>query len=77
MFTKHVIVLVNISYWLPDYNNIIQEFTWQIGDISPTYPRVNKFLHYWKDNIDAVINDVILTTSVSHTYRRVDFDRRF
>ena len=77
MFTKHVIVLVNISYWLPDYNNIIQEFTWQIGDISPTYPRVNKFLHYWKDNIDAVINDVILTTSVSHTYRRVDFDWRF
>ena len=77
MFTKHVIVLVNISYWLPDYNNIIQEFTWQIGDISPTYPRVNKFLHYWKDNIDVVINDVILTTSVSHTYRRVDFDWRF
>ena len=77
MFTKHVIVLVNISYWLPDYNNIIQEFTWQTGDISPTYPRVNKFLHYWKDNIDAVINDVILTTSVSHTYRRVDFDWRF
>ena len=76
MFTKHVIVLVNISYWLPDYNNILQEFTWQTGDISPTYPRVNKFLYYWKDNIDAIINDVILSTSSSHTYKRVDFDWR-
>jgi len=76
MFTKHVIVLVNISYWLPDYNNILQEFTWQTGDISPTYPRVNKFLYYWKDNIDAIINDVILSTSASHTYKCVDFDWR-
>ena len=77
MFPKQVIVLVNISYWLPDYSNIIQEFTWQTRDISPTYPRVHKFLYYWKDNIDAVINDVVLSTSTSHTYRRVDFDWRF
>ena len=77
MFTKQVIVLVNISYWLPDYTKIIQEFTWQTRDISPIYPRVHKFLYYWKDNIDATINDVRLSTSISHTYRRVDFDWRF
>jgi|TARA_R110002020_G_scaffold92237_3_gene223441 uncharacterized protein Usg len=77
MFSKQVIVLVNISYWMPDYSNIIQEFTWQTGDISPTYPKVHNFLYYWKDNIDAVINDVVLSTSTSHTYRRVDFDWRF
>jgi|TARA_Y100000296_G_scaffold73694_1_gene91448 uncharacterized protein Usg len=76
MFSNQVIVLVNISYWMPEYNNIIQEFTWQTGDISPTYPKVHNFLHYWKDNIDAVINDVVLSTSTSHTYRRVDFDWR-
>ena len=60
-----------------EVNNIIQEFTWQTGDISPTYPKVHNFLHYWKDNIDAVINDVVLSTSTSHTYRRVDFDWRY
>ena len=76
MFSNQVIVLVNISYWMPEYSNIIQEFTWQTGDISPTYPKVHNFLHYWKDNIDAVINDVVLSTSTSHTYRRVDFDWR-
>ncbi len=73
MFSKQVIVLVNISYWMPDYSNIIQESTWQTGDISPTYPKVHNFLYYWKDNIDAVINDVILSTFTFHTYRRVDF----
>ena len=76
MFNKQVIVLVNISYWLPDYTNIIQEFTWQTADIFPTYPRVSNFLQYWKDNIDVVINEVVLSTSISHTYRRVDFDWR-
>ena len=25
MFSNQVIVLVNISYWMPEYNNIIQE----------------------------------------------------
>ena len=48
MFSKQVIVLVNISYWMPDYSNIIQEFTWQTGDISPTYPKVHNFLYPMK-----------------------------
>ena len=69
---KKVLVLVNIFYWMPDYNNILQEFVWQTKDIEPTYPRVNNFLNYWKDNIDAVINEVILSTSSSSTYRYIE-----
>ena len=63
--------MVNIFYWMPDYEDIIQEFIWQTKDIQPTYPRVNKFLFYCKNNIDAVINEVVLSTSSSTDYRYI------
>ena len=69
---KKVLVLVNIFYWMPDYKNVLQEFIWQTKDIDPTYPRVHKFLNYWKDNVDAVINEVIVSTSSTSTYRYVE-----
>jgi uncharacterized protein Usg len=43
---------------MPDYRDLIQEFMWQTMDIKPKYPRVNKFLNYWKENIEAVIADI-------------------
>ena len=51
-------VLLRIHYWMPDYNNILQEFLWQCMDVQPDYPRVNNFLEYWKNNIEAVIHTV-------------------
>ena len=71
LVNNKVLVMVNIFYWMPDYEDIIQEFIWQTKDIQPTYPRVNKFLLYWKNNIDAVINEVVLSTSSSTDYRYV------
>ena len=31
---------------------------WQTMDVKPKYPRVNKYLNYWKNNIEAVIADI-------------------
>ncbi len=36
---------------------------WQTVDVKPKYPRVNKFLNYWHNNIDAIINEVQITES--------------
>ena len=71
LINKKVFVMVNIFYWMPDYEDIIQEFIWQTKDTQPTYPRVNKFLFYWKNNIDAVINEVVLSTSLSTDYQYI------
>ena len=38
------IVTVDILYWMPDYDNILQEFVWQTKDVVPEIPRVHKFL---------------------------------
>ena len=69
--------MVNIFYWMPDYEDIIQEFIWQTKDVQPNYPRVNKFLFYWKNNIDAVINEVVVSTSSSITYRYISQEIKY
>ena len=33
-------------------------FIWQTDDVRPEYPRVHKFLNYWHDNIEAVIEEI-------------------
>ena len=55
---KNTIVTVSLFYWMPDYQNVLQQFIWQTDDVRPEYPRVHKFLNYWHDNIDAVIEEI-------------------
>ena len=71
---KKVIATVNVLYYMPDYRNIVQEFLWQTKDVKPDYPRVHKFLNFWHHEIDAVIQDVQITSEPLHRrkYRKVD-----
>ena len=60
---RKTLVTLNIFYWMPDYENILQQFVWQTMDVKPKYPRINRFLDYWHNNIDAVMNEVIICDS--------------
>ena len=64
---RKILITLNVYYWLPDYENILQQFMWQTVDVKPKYPRVNKFLNYWHNNIDAIINEV----QISESERRI------
>ena len=55
---KNTIVTVNVFYWMPDYQHVLQQFICQTDDVRPEYPRVHKFLNYWHDNIEAVIEEI-------------------
>ena len=57
------LVTLNVYYWMPDYDNILQQFVWQTLDTKPKYPRVHKFLNYWHNNIDAIVNEVQICES--------------
>jgi uncharacterized protein Usg len=61
------LVFMNVRYYMPDYQNIIQEFMWQLEDQVPEIPRVHMFLNYWKDNIEATIKEVIVSSEVTQT----------
>ena len=58
IFKHKILVSLRVFYYRPDYRDIIQEFMWQTEDYKPKYPRVNKFLLYWREHIDAVIADI-------------------
>jgi len=60
---RKTLVTLNIFYWMPDYKNILQQFVWQTMDVKPKYPRIYRFLDYWHNNIDAVMNEVVIWDS--------------
>mgnify|MGYP001220320068 FL=1 len=74
MFVRNkVLVSLRVYYYMPDYRDLIQEFMWQTMDIKPKYPRVNKFLNYWKENIEAVIADIeMIETEKISKYKSVE-----
>ena len=60
---RKTLVTLNIFYWMPNYENILQQFIWQTMDVKPKYPRVHRFLDYWHNNIDAVVNEIEICDS--------------
>jgi len=47
-----------VYYYMPDHPALLQRFLWQTIDLSPEYPRVRRFLDFWRREIDAVIHSV-------------------
>jgi len=64
---RKVLVTLNVYYWMPDYENILQQMVWQTMDVKPKYPRINKFLDYWHNNIDAIVSKI----EICESYRRI------
>ena len=71
---KHL-VLVDVLYWMPDYENVLQEFIWQTDDYVPKLPRIHKFLNFWYKEIDAVISEVSVSYGDESKMRYTDFIR--
>lgn len=51
-----------VVYYLPDHPSLLQSFIWQTLDLAPRYPRIHRFLDFWRREIDAVIHSVRLAT---------------
>lgn len=47
-----------VLYYMPDHPALIQSFVWQTLDLAPRYPRIARFLDYWRREIDAAIHSV-------------------
>ena len=37
-----------VLYYMPDHPALLQRFLWQTLDLSPDYPRIHRFLDYWR-----------------------------
>lgn len=51
-----------VLYYLPDHPSLLQSFIWQTLDLAPRYPRIHRFLDFWRAEIDAVIHSVRLAS---------------
>lgn len=49
---------VQILYRMPDHPGLLQTFVWQQMDQAPQYPRLQKFLDFWRHNLDGELHSV-------------------
>lgn len=52
-----------VLYYMPDHPALLQRFLWQTLDFAPGFPRVHKFLGFWRREIEAVIHSVNVTAA--------------
>lgn len=68
-----------VLYYMPDHPSLLQSFVWQTQDAAPKYPRLLRFLDFWRQEIEAVIHTVRVVhlgiISPAH-WRNVDIDLR-
>lgn len=58
MMRGYSLVTLSVLYYMPDHRSIINEFLWQTMDLRPKYPRIERFLDYWRREIEAPICEV-------------------
>ena len=51
-----------VLYYMPDSPFLLQEFVWQTLDLAPEYPRIHRFLDFWRREIEAVIHSVTVAS---------------
>lgn len=68
------LITVNVLYYRPDYESLLNTFTWQTNDMFPELPRVKKFLQHWEDNIDARIHEVMIGHTNIRNWKKVDYE---
>jgi uncharacterized protein Usg len=49
---------VEIHYFMPDHPSLLQMFVMQQYDIAPSFPRLDRFLDYWRREIEAALHSV-------------------
>lgn len=52
-----------ITYHLPDYPELLQNFIWQDFDLAPEFPVLNKFLRFWQGNLDGRLHSVTVAAT--------------
>lgn len=64
-----------VLYYMPDNPALLQEFIWQTLDLAPEYPRIHRFLDFWRREIDAAIHSVTVASQGMVTPARLTVAR--
>ncbi len=47
-----------ITYRLPDAQNLLQTYVWQDYDVAPRFPVLKEFLAFWERELDGPLHSV-------------------
>jgi uncharacterized protein Usg len=59
--TGRRLTTAEVLYYMPAHPALLQRFLWQTLDVAPDFPRIHRFLEYWRREIDAVIHSVTVS----------------
>ncbi len=48
----------NILYRMPDYPKFLQTYVWQEYDLAPLFPELQRFLEFWRRELDGPLHSV-------------------
>ena len=48
----------HILYRLPDHRRLLQTFVWQEYDLWPEFPALERFLEFWRRELDGPLHSV-------------------
>lgn len=65
MLKGYGITTAKFLYHLPDHPHVLQTFIWQLYDIAPEFPELNRFIDFWRGTLDGPLH------SVTYTHRRL------
>lgn len=57
-FLSYRLTTAEITYYLPDYPTLLQNYIWQELDEVPHFPVLRRFLAYWQKNLDGRLHSV-------------------
>lgn len=58
MHGGYALLTAEILYQMPDHKSLLQSFIWQDYDFVPQFPRLLKFLNFWKQELDGPLHSV-------------------
>ncbi|MEM6381779.1 MAG: usg protein [Pseudomonadota bacterium] len=58
MLEGYGLTTANILYRMPDHPSLLQTFIWQTLDLAPEFPRLEKFIAFWKAELDGPLHSV-------------------
>ncbi|WP_029356463.1 usg protein [Bosea sp. 117] len=53
----------HILYRMPDHPVLLQTYLWQHYDLCPDFPELNKFLEFWRRELDGPVHSVTVAHS--------------
>jgi len=55
---RYGLTTAEIHYRLPDHPSVLQLYLWQEYDLAPAFPTLQKFLEYWRRELDGALHSV-------------------